>query len=147
MDWKVPLSLLMVFSLLVTTVSAQQPTYTTEEALKYKDDIISFIDGALGGGYDILNQFANARINVHIGGLADGFHIITKDKKVQSADVGLLDDPSVNVFSDTETLEKLRKGTLSPKEALKNGSIRWEDVGTFGFFVNFVNWLAISLFL
>lgn len=71
--------------------------------------------------------FANERINVNLED--DEYCLVSCDGAITDVGVGTLEDPTVEVFSDMETIERIVSGDLGLEEALEEGDIRYEGVG------------------
>jgi hypothetical protein len=70
---------------------------------------------------------ANERINVY---LPDGeYHVTTQDSTITESGDGAGADPTVNVWSDEQTLRQIAEGDLSFEEAVSSDRVRFEGVG------------------
>jgi len=70
---------------------------------------------------------ANERINMH---LPEGeYHVTTRDGSITESGDGSGTDPTVNVWSDEETLRQIADGDLSFEEAVSSDRVRFEGVG------------------
>ncbi|MFH0884446.1 MAG: matrixin family metalloprotease [Candidatus Micrarchaeota archaeon] len=66
--------------------------------------------------------FANERVNV-VTKEGDAGHVITKDGEIIGYGMSLLDDPTVKVSTDRETIRLLEKGEISMQQAISAGRI------------------------
>lgn len=78
----------------------------------------------------VASLFRNERINLYIGGDMN-FSFITEDGRIETIAKGQLGDPTVNIYTDVETVEELLEGEMTFTEALKEGKIGYEGVGFF----------------
>ena len=70
---------------------------------------------------------ANERISVH---LPEGeYHVTTQDGTITESGDGAGADPTVNVWSDEQTLQQIAKGELTFEEAVSSDRVRFEGVG------------------
>jgi len=70
---------------------------------------------------------ANERINVH---LPEGeYHVTTEDGSITDSGEGTGSDPTVNVWSDEQTLRQIAAGDLTFEEAVFSDRVRFEGVG------------------
>lgn len=72
--------------------------------------------------------FGNERINADIKG-AVPFHVITEDGIVIEISEGMLEDPTMNLYSDEDTIRDIIGKELTISEAMEQGRIRYEGVG------------------
>ena len=68
--------------------------------------------------------FANERVNVHIEGGEDT-NFVTEDEQVKETRDGLLNDPTMNVYTSQSTVDKIKAEEITIEEALKTGEIRF----------------------
>jgi hypothetical protein len=78
----------------------------------------------------VASMFADENINLYVKG-SGNYTIITKDKKIEKAAEGLSDDPTVNVFTDVDTVQQIVNERLSVMDALDQEKITFEGVGVF----------------
>ena len=76
----------------------------------------------------ISNFFADEKINIYVDG-ESVYSIVTEDKMIKDVYEYHLDDPTMNIYTDTETSEKVASGELDIIDALEDGSINYEGVG------------------
>jgi hypothetical protein len=70
---------------------------------------------------------ASERINVR---LPEGeYHVTTAGGNITDSGDGIMTDPTVNVYSDQETLELIAAGDLTFESAVSTGRVRLEGVG------------------
>lgn len=70
---------------------------------------------------------ANERINVH---LPEGeYHVTTQDGSITESGDGAGTEPTVNVWSDEQTLQQIAEGELAFEEAVSSDRVRFEGVG------------------
>jgi putative sterol carrier protein len=82
---------------------------------------------------------ANERISVH---LKEGeYYITTKDGGITEFGEGPGTDPTVNVWSDEQTLRQIADGNLIFEDAVSSGRVRFEGVG----FVSFIKFAVSEL--
>ena len=81
-----------------------------------------------------LNVFGNEKMNIYLGDIP--VHAVMVDGEMTDVGTGELDDSTMNVYTDEETVTALMKEELSLKEALNDGLITYEGVG-FGSKVKF----------
>lgn len=86
---------------------------------------------------EVRDLLANERIDLEIDGFGT-FGIVNKDGKMESIQAGALDDPSLRIETDVETVLGMATGLKDPKQAVKDGSIRFTGVG-------FWNWLRFEV--
>ncbi len=82
--------------------------------------------------------FANERVNV-ITREGDSGHIITMDGEIAGYGLGLLEDPTVSVATDRETIALLEKGEIGMQQALASGRVAIDGGG-------FVNGVRFGLY-
>jgi hypothetical protein len=115
-----------------------------EECLHIKTiDLDPFVDSYNSGITDvpvISGVFANQRINLYIEG-AEEYSIITTDLGIETTGEEFLEDPTMNVFTDIETVRDISSGDLDFMEALDQEKITYEGVG----FVNSVKFGVLNL--
>ncbi len=70
----------------------------------------------------------NERINFYVQGLGE-YHAILENGKVVEGGEGLHPNPSMNMFSDAQTVNMLYYGDIEPVEALKRELVTYEGVG------------------
>jgi hypothetical protein len=75
----------------------------------------------------ISSLFANERINVNLEDAE--YSLVTCDGAIIDVGAGTREEPTVEVFSDMETIERIVTGDLGVEEALEEGDIRYEGVG------------------
>jgi hypothetical protein len=98
----------------------------------------------------IASIFANERINIYVkeGAGTENYGVVTKDKKIIEAKVGLLENPTMNVYTDAETLDLLLNSGSEEAllKAFDEKKITYEGVGVVSsiklFFVSIGIWLA-----
>ena len=86
-------------------------------------------------------MFGNQRINVYIEDYKN-FNAVTKSGKLSNLEEGSLDNPTLKVYTNKETADKLINGELDFKTALKDKLITYEVLGfwnklKFGFITGF----------
>ena len=70
---------------------------------------------------------ANERINVH---LPQGeYHVTTQDGSITETGDGAGTEPTLNVWSDEQTLQQIAEGELTFEEAVSSDRVRFEGVG------------------
>jgi hypothetical protein len=75
----------------------------------------------------VADFLGNERINVH---LSEGeYHVMTSRGKITDAGEGGGSDPTVNVWSDEQTLRQIARGDLTFEEAVSSDRVRFEGVG------------------
>jgi putative sterol carrier protein len=84
----------------------------------------------------VRDLLANERINFYIDDFGT-VSIVNVGGNMESIQDGELPDPTMNMYSDMETLEAIMLGSLDPVDALKEGRIRYEGVGI-------VNWIRFA---
>jgi hypothetical protein len=74
--------------------------------------------------------FANERVNLN---MEEGWTIsfVTVDGRISEISPGPMEDYTVNIYSDIETIENIAEGETTFPEALGEGRIRYETVGFF----------------
>lgn len=70
---------------------------------------------------------ANERMDIFVG--EDTYYAVTIDGEVKEVGEGGVEDPTVNIISDCETVELISSGELGAMEAYRDGRIRVEGVG------------------
>ena len=75
----------------------------------------------------ISSLFADERINVNLED--EAYCLVTCDGAITDVGAGAIADPTVEVFTDIETIERIVNGDLSLEEAIEAGDIRYEGVG------------------
>jgi hypothetical protein len=75
-------------------------------------------------------MFTDEKMNVHIQGMGDGY-VVLENSEVTDYGVGLLDEPTMDVYSDSATVSALYSGEMTMNQALKQDNIRMEGVGFF----------------
>lgn len=101
--------------------------HATQEEKEAKLKMINGVLEKIGAVPIISGLFADERINFYLDG--EEYHAITAEGELVEADAGAIEDPTVEVFSDTETVELILDGELGLEEALEDGRIRVEGVG------------------
>ncbi len=71
---------------------------------------------------------ANERVNVYVQG-SGTYGVVTSGGRIASMQQGALDNPTMNVYSDADTVNAIANGQLSVDAALSQGKIRYEGVG------------------
>jgi hypothetical protein len=74
--------------------------------------------------------FSDERMNYHIEGMGEA-HVILKNEEIDSYGLGHLDEPTMNIYTDSGVVSQIYGGSLSINQALKDESIRMEGVGFF----------------
>jgi len=82
----------------------------------------------------LLNLFGNERMNIYIDDIA--LHAIMIDGEMTDVGTGELEDNTLNVYTDEETVTALMKEEIGMKEALDSKKITYEGDG-FGSTVKF----------
>ncbi len=85
--------------------------------------------GALGDVGMLKTLFGDDRINLYIKGIDTPFHAVTKNGALEEAKVGALEDPTINMYTDVETLGSIADGETTVSRALMDGKIKYEGVG------------------
>lgn len=86
----------------------------------------------------VSQMVANERMDIYVG--EDRYHVVTADGEEKEIGVGKVEDPTVNIISDPETVELVSSGELRVEEAYKEDRIRIEGVGLINSIrVGFVN--------
>ncbi|MEA2003958.1 MAG: phosphatidylserine decarboxylase [archaeon] len=75
----------------------------------------------------ISDLFSDEKINIHVDG-ESVYSIVTEDKMIKDVYEHHLDDPTINIYTDMETSEKVASGELDIIDALEDGSINYEGV-------------------
>ncbi len=117
------LYLFAIFSILFASVSYAQAYDISQIETSVVGKELPGIAGML---------FGNERMNVYIDDGKYVFSIVTKDNVFQSLDSGLLDDPSLNIYTDEQTIREIAvsEDFLGEfKKAIDDKSIRYESVG------------------
>jgi len=89
--------------------------------------------------YDAVNQtmvnfpfmgkiFGSEKMNIYIDDQTP-FNIITSGGRVESLNPGEIENPTMLVNSDMETIDQIIAGTLTPLDALQQGKISYKGVG------------------
>ena len=98
-------------------------------------------------GIPMGDMFANERINIYVDN-QPAASIIIVDGIIEEVG-GVIEDPSMNMYLDSEIIDRMISGGLEFVEALLNGDIKYEGVGFFNaikvFFANIGMWFY-SLF-
>lgn len=96
------------------------------ESEKMIERVENLLRGA--GLLPIVSQMvANERMDIFVG--KDVYHAVTVDGELKETGEGGVEDPTVNIVSDSETVELISNGELGAMEAYKDGRIRLEGVG------------------
>jgi hypothetical protein len=90
----------------------------------------------IGSVPQVRDLLANERINFHVEGMGC-VAIVNRDGVMESIEPGEMPDPTMNMYTDVETLEDIMTGETEPLDALKEGRIWYEGVG-------FFNWLRFA---
>ncbi len=90
----------------------------------------------IGAVPQVRDLLANERINFHVEGMGC-VAIVNRDGVMQSIEPGEMPDPTMNMYTDMETMENIMLGETEPLDALKEGRIWYEGVG-------FFNWLRFA---
>jgi hypothetical protein len=137
---------------------AEQPVYDPEQAREQGQAFHQFHGEGLGEGLELTQEqlemvremynqnigtvpmvrdfLANERINFYVEDMGC-VAIVNQDGVMQSIEPGEMPDPTMNMYTDTGTLEDIMTGETEPADALKEGRISYEGVGL-------VNWLRFS---
>jgi len=107
-----------------------------EEEIVEEEDIFEHIKEM---NYNMIDHplmsklFADERIDVYIEDISSEpyAHVITADGRIVNIEQGPVNEPSINIYTNTETVEMLMTGEISFEQALDEGSIRYEGVGFF----------------
>lgn len=75
-------------------------------------------------------MFSNERMNIDILGDGKGY-VITVNGEVMDAGTGQLDDPTMSIFTDSETVSYLAGEKMTPQQAISSGRVRIEGNGLF----------------
>lgn len=106
---------------------ANESVHKEHEELENRlNQIRETLDG-IGAIPLISSLFANERMDIIVGG--DTYHAVTIDGKVTKVGEGRVDNPTVNVICDPETVELVSSGEMGVEEAYKQGKIRVGGVG------------------
>ncbi len=85
---------------------------------------------------EIADLFADERLNIYIEGYGN-VGVVTENKKIKEISEGELENPTVKINSDMETIRGIIDGEISIADELKSGDIAFEGVG-------FWNWLRLA---
>jgi len=102
---------------------------TEEDIEEAQDEIGSSLNWAMESSYILGRLFGNERMNVVVAGLESPFHITTGDGTVEDIGGGVLEDPTMIIFTDIETIDQLRDGEITILEALEEDRIEYQGVG------------------
>lgn len=91
----------------------------------FGDDTVVLYQKDLSNAPVIGGVFANERINIKTAE-GDGGHIVTENGQVKEYGAVLLDDPTVTIGTDQETIRLIAGGQMSAQQALSSGRIRIE---------------------
>lgn len=116
-----------------------EPKYDDSKLNEVKDEdnhsIITFtsdiadLQQMVGLEFDLpLGLFSDERGNIYISG-DKNYSVVTADSIVESAENSILEDPTMNVYTDRETAERILEGELNPLTALDRGLVTYEGVG------------------
>ena len=145
------LLILLAFSLVAMPgCLAQEDSAGTDQSLNdaQLDLVRNIYNNNIGAVPQVRDMLANERINFYIedAGVAG---IVNKDGKMESIQIGELPDPTMNMYTDMETLQDIIFGKLNVLDALKEGKITYEGVGFFNWvrfgFANFVFGVLVAL--
>lgn len=122
---------LLLIILLASTTLAIDTTDPTEiqaqlDVLKemynsHMDKVPSFFKTTFG------NERANIYIKVYVQDVE--LYAITEKAYMQELSIGLLDDPTMNIYTDIQTIAEIAEGRLDPIDAINEGKIQYEAVG------------------
>jgi len=101
-------------------------------------DVAEEIMGAPGISYFMGNE----RVNLYVEGMGD-YNVVFEGGMVSEASDGLRADPTMNVYTDIDTVYGVYYGEITPIEALKTRKVRYEGVG---FLEGFKFWLGDLMF-
>jgi len=141
------IGILLGLSMMLPLVSAD----VLEEFSNLEQDLVgTALPGPLG------TLFANERINLYLNMNNETeitFGLVTENKIVKSFQMMEVDDPTVNVYTSEETVQRIITAT-NPlgelKDALKNKEITYQAIGFTkkikfgfsGFFVKMASWFS-----
>ena len=125
-----------MFVILAGTVFAQGvPSVELFSEENFLEDIQKNYNAQRGDAPEFLsNLFGNERMNIYIDEIV--LNVVMVDGTMLDVGTGELDDPTMNVYTDEETVTALTKEELSMKDALDSKKITYEGVG-FGSSVKF----------
>ncbi len=133
------LVIFFLFSFLILTPGALAETNETSGI--DLDTIKDFYNNNINSYPEVAGLFANERLNLYIEGYGV-IGVVTEDSEIKEISEGELADPTVNIRSDSETIEGIVGGEVSIIEAIKDGRITYEGVGFFNMlkftFANFL---------
>lgn len=119
----------IIFLLGIVLLSSLAFAQTEEEFMQQIEQQRDELIGAkLPGPVSML--FGNERLNIYIDDVKVG--VVTKGGKVQNFDFQKLENPTVNVYTDKETVESILQSEDPIKrgqQALDNKEITYEAVG------------------
>lgn len=101
-------------------------------------DVSEEIMGAPGISYFMGNE----RMNLYVEGMGE-YNMAFQNGAVTDASDGLRPDPTMNVYTDMDTMYGIYYGEITPAYALQSGRVRYEGVG---FFEGFKFWLGDLIF-
>lgn len=113
------LAMVIIFS---NFVLANIENYKPEDVIKYYGEYETKIPGFAK------KLFGSERANIYIENYGE-FSAVTKKGKLISYEKGLLDNPTINVYTDKETVEKIIQGELNFKDALDKKLVSYQAIG------------------
>ena len=119
---KIILFALISLLILSSSIYAQIEKYKPEDAIKLYNDNKANIPGAAK------KVLGNERVNIHIKDYKN-FNLVTKNGELISIDYELLDNPTLNIYTDKDTVNEIIEGKLSWKSALKNKKLSYKASG------------------
>lgn len=88
----------------------------------------------------ISGVFSNQKINLFVEG-AEEYSVITTESGIEEIKEGFLDNPTMNLFTDIDTVKDIEAGDLDFLEALDLGRIEYKGVGV----LNSIKFGALNL--
>ena len=95
----------------------------------YNDNIQSY--------KQVADLFANDRINIYVEGYGT-VGVVTENSAIKEINSGETENPTVNIKTNMDTIQKIMSGEKSMVDVMKSGEITLEGVG-------FLNWLRIAI--
>ncbi len=92
------------------------------------DAIRNLYEGGLLAMPTLRDYVGNERANIIIKG-KNNYHVLTADAEIYGIGGGTIDDPTVQITTDYDTLQEIDSGILNPLAAYKEDRIKIEGVG------------------